>query len=100
MTLRPLPDDPSGPSVEAMLDLGSDDWHYTAPGDYQTGAVYAMSADGDQGTLVALEIPARRHGQDETTVIRLLVDPEDAIGIAEVLRHTGAFLMARRAALS
>lgn len=97
MTLQPLPDDPSASEIESMLDLRSDEWWLSTAGDYQTAAVEAMKADGtDHQTLIALEWPARRnHGTDHKT-IRLLIHPDDAAGLAQVLTHTARWLDARR----
>lgn len=94
-SIRPVPSDPTGDQVLAMLDLRSQDWLLSAPGDYQTGAVEAMRNDGtDYQRLVALEWPARPNHGTETTTVRLLISPEDALGLAEMLAHTARWLMA------
>lgn len=95
---RPVPGDPSSATVESMFDLNANDWMLTTGGDYQTAAGEVMKADGSNWQrVVMLEWPARRnhdHSQDGDTTVRLLISPEDAIGLAEVLRHTGEWLAA------
>lgn len=95
MDLRPIPDDPSAATVEAMIDLRNEEWLVSAVGDYQTGAVEAMKNDGTNfQRLVALEWPVRVNNGDEIRTVRLLIAPEDAIGLAEVLAHTAVWLAA------
>lgn len=101
MTLRPLPDDPDSAVIESMLDLASEEWLLAAPGDYQAGAVYALTNEGeDRGTLVALEWPARPNGGGEDRTLRLLIDPADAVGLAAVLAHVGEWILACRRRMS
>lgn len=93
--IRPLPDDPTGPLIAAMFDLRGTDWLLSAVGDYQTGAVETMRRDGSgYQRAVALEWPARRNHSDEEVTVRLLMSPEDALGLATVLAHTARFLLA------
>lgn len=90
---RPLPGDPDGVTVEAMFDARNADWILATDGDYQTAAVETMQADGSaHQTCVALEWPGRRNHSDEQVTVRLLISPEDAIGLAQVLAHTGLWL--------
>lgn len=93
MSLRPLPNDPSGMQVESMFDLRSEEWWLTDGGDYQTAAVEAMTNDGsNHQTLIALEWPARLNHSTEVKRLRLLIHPDDALGLASVLAHTAAWL--------
>lgn len=93
--IRPLPEDPSGPTVEAMFDIRSTEWFVAAGGDYQTAAVETMKADGSAWQrLVALEWPARVNNSDERRTIRLLIDPDDALGLAQVLAQTALWMKA------
>ena len=93
---RPLPDDPDGPVVAAMFDAGAD-WLLTAQGDYQTAAAEAMRADGtDLQVVVILEWPTRRNHSDELVMVRLMMSPEDAWGLAGTLETTAEWLMKQR----
>ena len=67
----------------------------TVPGDYQAAAVEAMRYDGsDWQRMIALEWPARRNHGKEHAVLRLMISPGDALGLAEVLTHTADWLKA------
>lgn len=92
---RPIPGDPSHVQVQSLLDVRDEEWWLTTGGDYQTAAVETMRQDGSQWQrMIALEWPARRnHGRDHT-VLRLMISPEDAVGLAEVLVHTARWLIA------
>lgn len=95
--LRPLPDDPGADYVEAMLAVRDAEWLLTSRGDYVTYAVETMKADGSgHQVAVAFECPVRVNNGTETRVVRLLIAPEDAEGLAENLAHTTAWLAARR----
>lgn len=95
--LRPMPYDPSAATVSEMIDLDADDWYFTAAGEYQSGAVEAMKRDGSNAqTLIALEWPARLRGTDERRTLRLLISPEDAVGLADVLAHSARWVAAAR----
>lgn len=90
---RPLPEDPAGPIVLEMFDARSEEWLVTGGGDYQTAAVEVFNADGtDVRRLIALEWPARVNHSTERRTVRLLIHPEDAEGLAEVLAHSTAWL--------
>jgi len=94
---RPLDDDPSKAMVEAMFDARSGDWIVSAPGDYQAAAALAMREDGsDLQTVVILEWPGRRNHTTEHVTVRLMMSPEDAIGLAETLATPAAWLIARK----
>lgn len=96
MSVRPLPDDPSAPQVQAMIDVRSDERLVGAPGDYSTAAVETMRADGsDHQVCIALEWPARVNHTPELRTVRMLISPDDAAGLAEVLAHTARWLTAR-----
>lgn len=96
---RPLPNDPDREMVGGMFDLTNDEieWWLSAGGEYQTGAAETMRADGsDWQRVVLLEWPARvnrQHGPDAERKVRLMIAPEDGIGLAEVLAHTSAWLL-------
>lgn len=93
MNVRPLPDDPSAPMVQSMIDARSDEWLLSAPGDYSTCAVETMRADGtDHQVLVAVEWPVRVNHSDEIRTVRLLIAPSDALGLARRIAHTVQWL--------
>lgn len=95
MSLRPLPNDPDAGRVKEMFDLGSEEWLLAAAGDYQTAAVEAMRNDGAHfQRLVALEWPARVNRSEELRTVRLLISPEDALGLATILAETGLWMIA------
>jgi hypothetical protein len=95
--LRPIKGDPSGAQVVAMFDLKSEEWWLSRAGDYQTAAGETVSNDGAHWErVIMLEWPARvnhEHGPEAERTLRLLIAPEDALGLAEVLAHTAAWLM-------
>lgn len=93
--IRPIADDPSAENVETMFDLGSEEWLVTAEGGYQTGGGEVMRNDGSGwARVVILEWPARVNHSDELRTVRLVIDPEDASGLAKVLAHTSRWLLA------
>lgn len=96
-TLRPIPGDPGAAEIVAAFDLAGDDWLLSTPGEYMTGAAETMQDDGSNWQrVVILEWPCRRnhdHGPDAAMTLRLMVSPEDALGLAEVLAHTAAWLL-------
>ena len=92
---RPIPGDPAILQVESVLDVKGEEWWLTDPGDYTTAAVEAMRDDGsDFQRVIALTWPARRNHTEEKKVIRLLISPGDALGLAEILTHTARWLLA------
>ncbi len=94
MTLRPLPDDPDRDVIASMMDLANDEWLLTAAGDYSAAAGETMKKDGsDYQRLVMLEWPARVNKTQEHRTVRLLISPEDALGLCDVLAHTARFLL-------
>lgn len=96
---RPLPNDPDREMVAGMFDLTNDEveWWLSAGGEYQTGGAETMMSDGSGWQrVVLLEWPARvnhEHGPDAERTVRLMIAPEDAMGLAEVLAHTSAWLL-------
>lgn len=95
MEIRPIPSDPNAATVRSMFDLRGELWHVARAGEYQTAAVETMKNDGTNWQrLVALEWPGRVNNSDEETILRLLISPEDAMGLAEVLAHTAVWLRA------
>jgi hypothetical protein len=97
MTLRPLPDDPSGPEIESIMDLSSDEWLLANEGEMNLGMVAAMKAD-DSGyqELLAIEFPVRVNNSTETRTLRLLLDESSATTLIEEMLHPLAWLRARR----
>ncbi|MGH9249213.1 MAG: hypothetical protein ACRD0W_06840 [Acidimicrobiales bacterium] len=93
---HPIPGDPDAPTVSAMFDATSDEWILTASGDYHSAAVQAMKHDGtDLQTCVILEWPGRVNHSTEHRTVRLMMSPDDAIGLADVLAHTARWLLLR-----
>lgn len=91
---RAIPNDPAARVVGAMFDARSGDWVVTAQGDYQAAAVETMRADGSgYQRVIALEWPGRRNHSDELVTVRLMVHPDDALGLAEVLAHAARWLL-------
>jgi hypothetical protein len=89
---RPIPVDPSAVTVKSMIEIDQS-WLMAAPGDYEAFAVEAMTRSGTNWQrVVALRWPARINKTDEEVTLRLLVAPEDAIGLARVLMHTATWL--------
>lgn len=89
----PVPGDPSSHLILDMFDARSDEWLLSDGGDYQTAAVEVFKADGTNlQRLIALEWPARVNNSTERRTVRLLIDPEDAEGLADVLAHSVAWL--------
>jgi len=90
---RPLAGDPDADMVVAMFDANADDWILTTAGDYQTAAVEAMRSDGTgHQACVILEWPGRRNHTDDEVTVRLMISPDDALGLAEVLTHSARWL--------
>ena len=77
-----------------MLDLGKE-WWLTTEGDYEAAAMEVMRFDGSNWQrVIALTWPARmNHGKEHKT-LRMLISPEDAIGLANTLMHTAKWLIA------
>lgn len=91
---RPIPGDPAAEQVVAMFDARSEDWILGDVGDYQTAAAETMRADGsDFQRVVLLEWPGRRNHTEDRLTVRLMLNPEDALGLAEVLAHTAVWMM-------
>lgn len=91
--LRPLPNDPDRETVASIFRMDAP-WWLTAGGEYQAAAVEVMKDDGtNYDRCVALEWPARLNKTKEDQVLRLLISPEDAIGLAQVLVHTAAWML-------
>jgi hypothetical protein len=81
-----------------MFDLNAEDWWLTTEGGYQTAAAETMRRDGSGfQQVIILEWPARLNKTHEEKVLRLMVSPEDADGLAEVLRHTARWMKSARA---
>lgn len=93
---RPLPDDPDRDVVARMFDASSPDWVLGAPGDYQAAAAEAWKRDGSGWQqVVVVEWPGRRNHTDEHVRVRLMISPEDALGLADVMRHAASYLLGR-----
>ena len=79
-----------------MFDANAETWTLAGEGDYQTAAVQAMQRDGTHlQNCVALEWPGRINHSDEHVTVRLMMSPDDAIGLASVLAHTGRWMKLR-----
>lgn len=100
--LKPLPHDPSRVQVKSMLDLAEEQdtnpWLFAAEGEYHTYVVEAFKRDGSgRQTLVAIEWPGRIRNTDDRVTVRVLIDPEDALGLFHTLADTLMWLdVARR----
>jgi len=80
-----------------MMDLGSDEWLLSDVGDYHTAAVETMQKNGSNWQqVIALEWPCRVNHTGDLRTLRLMISPEDAIGLAEVLEHSARWLIAQR----
>jgi len=92
--LRPIEGDPGAAEAESFMDLGSERWWLTAEGDYATSAGETMRYDGSNWQrVVMLQWPARLNKSDAAAPLRLLMSPEDAIGLAQVLVHTAGWML-------
>lgn len=92
--LRPLPGDSSRLEAVGMIQTG-DDWVLLAPGEFMTAAVESMKNDGTGWQrLVALTLPGRYNHTDTMVTVRLLMRPEDALGIVQAVAHTAMWLQA------
>lgn len=68
-------------------------WLLGTAGDYEAFAVESMTRDGrNWQRAIALRWPARINKTDERVLLRLIISPEDAEGLAEVLTHTATWL--------
>lgn len=91
--LRPLPHDPAAFTVERMVDLHGQGWVVSAPGDYSAAAVEGFNRDGSGVQhLVAIEVPGRVMHTDELVQVKLLLHPDDALGLAKVVAHTARWM--------
>lgn len=92
---RPLANDPDRPKIVEAFDLhDGTEWWLTAGGDYETGAAETMREDGSGWQrVVMVQWPARLNKTTRTTTLRLLISPEDALGLAEVLCHTAGYML-------
>lgn len=89
---RPISLDPARKQVEAMIEADQT-WLVSAAGGYETFAVETVTDDGGNWQrVIALRWPARINKTDEHTQLRLLIHPEDALGLAQVLTHTATWL--------
>jgi hypothetical protein len=90
---EPLPDDPGGMFILDSMDANAENWILTQAGDYYTGAVAVYRRGEVEGQpVIALEWPGRYNKTDKPTKVRLFIAPEDAIGLAETLLHSAAWL--------
>lgn len=95
---EPFPDDPNIAQVISMFDARADNWVMTGEGDYQAAAALGCRSDGSEPRhVVILEWPGRINHTDERVQIRMMMAPEDALGLADVLSHAGRWLRARAA---
>lgn len=91
--LRPLPGDQAGAQVQELLDLADGDWYLAADGEYETAAAEAWRNDGQNfQQVVLITFPARRNHHAEPSAVRLMLSPEDAVGLALNLVHTATWM--------
>jgi len=91
--IRPIPTDPARSIVEGMIEA-DESWLLTSAGDYETFAVETVTkGGGNWQRVIALRWPCRINKTDEFVTLRLMVSPEDALGLAEVLVHTANWLI-------
>lgn len=89
---RPIPIDPSREQVMEMIEVDQS-WLMATDGEYSTFAVEMLRNDGSNWQrAIALRWPARINKTDEQVELRLVVSPEDAMGLAKVLLHTATWL--------
>lgn len=93
--IRPVPGDNSEATVVKFIDLADGEWLLASDGKYQTYAVETMLRDGSnwQRALV-LEYPVRVNKTNDYRTIRLIISPEDALGLSDVMAHTSTWLIA------
>lgn len=98
MKVQPLPDDPSGAEIVAMVDLHEDDWWLLDAGDHHTFACEPVNNDGTQPAdiLIGFELPVRLNHASERKTERILIDPATALDIAVNIAHTVRWLEARK----
>lgn len=90
--IRPIAADPSFDIVDAMIEADQS-WLLAAAGDYDTFAIESMTRDGrNWQRAIAVRWPARINKTDEHVLLRLIISPDDAIGLAEVLTRTARWL--------
>lgn len=90
--IRAIPVDPSRATVEELIDVDQS-WLLGATGDYESFAIEAMTRDGRNWQRgIAIRWPARINKTDERVMLRLIISPEDAVGLAGVLTHTARWL--------
>lgn len=93
--LRAIPGDPSGADVE--MAVAGHEWLLTIPGDWQVFAARAFSAaTGGFDDVVCIDLPVRANKTTEPQRFRVTFAPDDAVAIADHLRHAAGF--ARRTA--
>lgn len=79
----------------AMCVIFDQSWLLGAAGDYESFAVETVTRDGRNWQRgIAVRWPARINKTNEHVMLRLIISPEDAVGLAEVLTHTAQWLMA------
>jgi hypothetical protein len=91
---RPISLDPSRITIARMIEVDQS-WLLGTDGDYEAFAVETMKRDGTSWQrAIAVRWPARINKTDEKVLLRLLISPEDALGLADVLMHTAGWLQA------
>ena len=92
--IRPLGGDTAHPKILAMLDA-CDDWQLVRAGTIQVAAAETMNdAGGDYQRVVIVEMPVRRNHHNDPLALRFMISPEDAIQLADMIRHPAAWLLA------
>lgn len=92
--VRPIPSDPTAAEIAGFMEIDQT-WVISDGGDYATAAVEAMTNDGgNYQRVVALQWPGRLNRTGERATVRLLMDPRDAVALAESLLRSVAWLAA------
>lgn len=95
---RPIDGDPGAEAIATFFDATSEEWLLTDEGDYATAAAETFRRDGSgYQPVVILRWPARVNHSTERRVVQLMISPEDAMGLADVLAHTAGWMLARGA---
>lgn len=90
--LRPLPGDSGRVHVQELLDVAQGDWFLADAGDYETAAAEAWRNDGQNFQRVVLITFPCRTRQGEPRTVRLMLSPDDAVGLALNLAHTATWM--------
>lgn len=93
--ITPHPEDNSKDIVLEVFAMDKEDeWWLTEEGEYKTaaGLLVRYSDTDNPEVMVMLEWPMRRNKSQESKTLRLLIHPDDAKGLSEVLEHTAIWI--------